>query len=154
GGRAPRPRRLPRSPCELGPRCAGADPPQRDRGDTVNRTRTIAPPALPASVMIWPTGAGAPPLGAAGAPPGIIAAAGEPAAYCATDTPVILRSGPPPGTQRARAAVCTGNVAVRAFSHALCTCEGYATSTALTTDSFDSAAGPYAPGGTTGDVAI
>ncbi|HEY6178790.1 MAG TPA: hypothetical protein VIX73_30270, partial [Kofleriaceae bacterium] len=67
---------------------------------------------------------------------------------------VILRSGPPRGTQRARAAVCTGSVAVRAFSHAVCTCDGYATSTALTTDSFDSAAGPYAPGGTTGDVAI
>lgn len=78
---------------------------------------------------------------------------GEPAANCLADAPVILL-GAPPHAQRARAAVCTGSVAVRAFSHALCTCEGYATSTTLTTDSFDSAAGPYAPGGTTGDVAI
>jgi hypothetical protein len=84
----------------------------------------------------------------------IVASAGEPAAHCATGAPVILRAGPPADAERARAAVCTGSVAVRAFSHALCTCEGYATSTTLTTDSFDSTTGPYAPGGTTGDVAI
>ena len=83
----------------------------------------------------------------------VASATGDPTAQCATDAPVILLGGPQ-GATRARAAVCTGNVAVRAFSHALCTCEGYATSTALTTDSFDSTTGPYTPGGTTGDVAI
>lgn len=50
--------------------------------------------------------------------------------------------------------VCSGEVAVRTFARALCTCEGYTTSTSLDTDSFDSAAGVYAPGGTTGDVGI
>jgi hypothetical protein len=50
--------------------------------------------------------------------------------------------------------LCSGTVAVRTFNRALCTCEGYATSTTLDTDSFDSAAGPYAPGGTLGDVGI
>lgn len=50
--------------------------------------------------------------------------------------------------------VCTGEVAVRTFRHALCTCEDYVTSTRLTTDSFDSAIGPYAPGGAVGPVGI
>ncbi|HET9623946.1 MAG TPA: hypothetical protein VFP84_21385 [Kofleriaceae bacterium] len=50
--------------------------------------------------------------------------------------------------------ICTGTVAVRTFPHALCTCEGFASATALTTDSFDSTAGPYAPGGTSGDVGL
>src|SRR5262249_40682634 len=50
--------------------------------------------------------------------------------------------------------VCTGTVAVFTFVNALCTCEDYATSTSLTTDSFDSSVGPYVPGGTTGDVGI
>jgi hypothetical protein len=50
--------------------------------------------------------------------------------------------------------VCTGTVAVRTFVRALCTCEGYVTSTRLTTDSFDSAAAPYAPGGTSGAVGV
>jgi hypothetical protein len=41
--------------------------------------------------------------------------------------------------------ICTGTVAVRTFKRALCTCEGYATSTPLTTDSFDSRVAPYGP---------
>ena len=77
---------------------------------------------------------------------------GEPPAYCAGPGPVILVAPRPrPGD---RAAVCTGAVAVRTFPRALCTCEGYATSTGLTTDSFDSATGPYVPGGTSGDVGV
>ena len=64
-----------------------------------------------AAVALW--------LAAGCASRDIVAAAGEPAAYCATGAPVILRSAPPPGAERARAAVCTGSVAVRAFSHAL-----------------------------------
>lgn len=50
--------------------------------------------------------------------------------------------------------VCSGTVAVRTFRFALCTCEGYDTSTTLATDSFDSTAGPYAPGGTRGSVGV
>ncbi|MBV8762869.1 MAG: hypothetical protein JO257_36630 [Deltaproteobacteria bacterium] len=52
--------------------------------------------------------------------------------------------------------VCTGTVAVLTFKRALCTCAGYATSTPVTTDSFDSTAGPYAAGaaGTVGGVGI
>ncbi|MEO7735395.1 MAG: hypothetical protein ABIY55_30860 [Kofleriaceae bacterium] len=77
---------------------------------------------------------------------------GDQPAYCAGPGPVILVAPKPrPGD---RAAVCTGAVAVRTFPRALCTCEGYATSTTLTTDSFDSAAGPYAPGGASGDVGV
>lgn len=83
----------------------------------------------------------------------IVASAGVDAHdYCTGPSPVILRG--PPRKLRAAPAVCTGSVAVRAFPRALCTCEGYATSTQLTTDSFDSAAGPYAPGGSSGDVGI
>jgi hypothetical protein len=76
----------------------------------------------------------------------IVAETGSGAAFCSGKGPAILAgdSGP----------VCTGAVAVHTFARALCTCEGYATSTSLTTDSFDSAAGPYAPGGTSGDVGI
>jgi hypothetical protein len=82
----------------------------------------------------------------------IVASAGVDApAYCASPSPVILRSRP---SGLRAAAVCTGSVAVRAFPRALCTCEGYATSTELGTDSFDSAVGPYAPGGSSGDVGI
>ena len=76
--------------------------------------------------------------------------------YCQTSGPVILvGDGITVGDSDGNPdSVCTGEVAVLTFSHALCTCEGYATSTMLQTDSFDSAAGPYAPGGTSGDVGI
>ncbi|HET7506334.1 MAG TPA: hypothetical protein VFK02_35185 [Kofleriaceae bacterium] len=81
----------------------------------------------------------------------IVASAGaEAPAYCRGPSPVILLA-PPPGP---REAVCTGSVAVRAFPRALCMCEDYAASTTLDTDSFDSAAGPYIPGGSSGDVGI
>lgn len=77
-------------------------------------------------------------------------------AYCQGDGPPILVGdgitvGEADGSSDD---VCTGEVAVRTFRHALCTCEGYATATSLTTDSFDSAAGPYTPGGTAGPVAV
>jgi hypothetical protein len=79
------------------------------------------------------------------------------AAACAGTAPVLLVShgvtvGDAPGG--AAGNICTGTVAVRTFPQALCTCEDYATSTALTTDSFDSTIAPYAPGGTSGDVAL
>jgi hypothetical protein len=76
----------------------------------------------------------------------IVAETGGDPAFCRGRGPAILVGDGDP--------VCTGAVAVRTFGRALCTCEGYATSTTLATDSFDSAAGPYAPGGTTGDVGI
>ncbi len=78
----------------------------------------------------------------------------EEPAYCAGPSPVILRAPPPPIGGQPRAAVCTGAVAVRTFPRALCTCEDYATSTPLQTDSFDSASGPYVPGGISGDVGV
>jgi len=86
----------------------------------------------------------------------IVAETGGAPAYCRGTGPAILVGdgvtiGDGDGTPDS---VCTGTVAVRTFTRALCTCEGYATSTTLTTDSFDSAAGPYAPGGTSGDVGI
>lgn len=83
----------------------------------------------------------------------IVASAGADApGYCSGASPVILLASLP--GPRAAPAVCTGSIAVRAFPRALCTCEGYATSTTLDTDSFDSAAGPYAPGGSSGDVGL
>jgi hypothetical protein len=48
--------------------------------------------------------------------------------------------------------VCSGQVAERAFRFALCSCESYAASTTLTTDSFDSSVGPYVPGRAGGSV--
>jgi hypothetical protein len=52
--------------------------------------------------------------------------------------------------------VCAGVIARRSFRFALCTCEGYAASTRLTTDSFSSAAGAYDPGaaGNAGSVGV
>jgi hypothetical protein len=52
--------------------------------------------------------------------------------------------------------VCTGEVAVRTFTRALCTCEGYVSSNPLLTDSFDGSIAPYVPGagGTAGGVGI
>jgi hypothetical protein len=67
-------------------------------------------------------------------------------AYCAGSGPPILVGD--------SGAVCAGTIAVKTFQHALCTCSGYATSTRLTTDSFDSASGPYTPGGTQAAVGM
>ena len=50
--------------------------------------------------------------------------------------------------------VCSGEVSTRTFRFALCTCEGYAASTTLTTDSFDSSLGPFMSGGKGGSVGI
>lgn len=77
-------------------------------------------------------------------------------AYCAgSGPPVLVGDGITNGDgDGAPDNVCSGTIAVRTFVHALCTCEGYATSTRLTTDSFDSAKGPYTPGGTAAPVGI
>jgi len=81
---------------------------------------------------------------------------GDAPAYCQGSGPAILvGDGVTVGEGDGNPdSVCTGTVAVRTFARALCTCEGYSTSTTLDTDSFDSAVGPYAPGGTTGDVGL
>jgi hypothetical protein len=82
----------------------------------------------------------------------------SPSAYCAgTGPPVLVGDGITVGDGDGTPDdICTGTVAVRTFKRALCTCEDYATSTPLTTDSFDSALAPYAPAsaGTAGGVGV
>lgn len=78
--------------------------------------------------------------------------------YCTgTGPPILVGDGITVGDMDGTPEdICTGTVAVRTFKRALCTCEGYATSTPLTTDSFDGSVGPYAPGtaGKVGGVGI
>lgn len=91
--------------------------------------------------------------GAACASQDIVAASalpGDAPPYCRGKSPAIVAAVHNGSVD----SVCVGSVAVQTFERALCTCEGYVTSTTLTTDSFDSARGPYVPGGTTGDVGI
>ena len=80
------------------------------------------------------------------------------ASYCSgTGPPVLVGDGITVGDGDGSADnVCTGTVAVLTFKRALCTCDAYQTSTPLTTDSFDSAVGPYAQGsaGTVGGVGV
>jgi hypothetical protein len=79
-------------------------------------------------------------------------------AYCTgTGPPILVGDGITVGDGDGNPDdVCTGTVAVRTFKRALCTCEGYATSTPLVTDSFDGSVAPYSPGtaGTAGAVGI
>ena len=89
----------------------------------------------------------------------VATASGEPASapdYClGSGPPILVGDGVTIGDgDGSPDSICTGTVAVLTFDRALCTCEGYATSTALDTDSFDSATGPYVPGGTSGDVGL
>ena len=83
---------------------------------------------------------------------------GDEPAYCTgTGPPILVGDGITVGDgDGSPDEVCTGTVAVRTFQHALCTCEGYAASTPLVTDSFDGSIAPYVPGagGTAGDVGI
>ena len=52
-------------------------------------------------------------------------------------------------------ATCAGALATRTFQFALCTCTDYASNVGLSTDSFDSATGPYrAPGGVAAAVGV
>lgn len=81
--------------------------------------------------------------------------AGEPAYCTGTGPPILVGDGITVGDGDGNPDdVCTGTVAVRTFRRALCTCEGYATSTPLVTDSFDGRTGPYVPSaaGTMGGV--
>jgi hypothetical protein len=83
--------------------------------------------------------------------------AGEPAYCSGTGPPILVGDGITVGDGDGNPEdVCTGTVAVRTFRRALCTCEGYATSTPLVTDSFDGRTGLYVPAaaGTAGGVGI
>jgi hypothetical protein len=83
---------------------------------------------------------------------------GDESAYCSgTGPPILVGDGITVGDGDGNPDdVCTGTVAVRTFKRALCTCEGYASSNPLVTDSFDGSIGPYVPGsaGTAGGVGI
>jgi len=81
---------------------------------------------------------------------------GDVPTYCTgTGPPILVGDGITVGESDGSGEnICTGTIAVRTFVRALCTCEAYVASTPLVTDSYDSAAGPYMPGGTTGDVGI
>jgi hypothetical protein len=70
-------------------------------------------------------------------------------AYCAGQGPLIVLGGADGG-----ASTCSGRLAEQTFRQALCTCEGLALGARLETDAFDSAQGPYAPGGQGGDVGV
>ncbi len=69
------------------------------------------------------------------------AEAGSRAAYCSGSGPPILVTAAEGGA----ITTCTGGLAQGAFRYALCTCEGYVSTEALTTDSFDSTTGAYDP---------
>lgn len=68
--------------------------------------------------------------------------------FCAGSGPVLL-VGDSSGSD-----VCGSAVAERTFRFALCSCEGYTSSHALQSDSFDSRLGPYVPGGRGGSVGV
>jgi len=61
------------------------------------------------------------------------------AAYCAGSGPPILVDD----TDGGPVSVCAAQLAELAFRYALCTCDGYVSNQALTTDAFDSSDGPY-----------
>ncbi len=63
------------------------------------------------------------------------------AAYCAGSGPPTLVDA----TDAGAVSTCAGQLAQASFRYALCTCDGYVGSQALTTDAFDSSAGPYDP---------
>ncbi len=79
-------------------------------------------------------------------PPAMRDAGVEDPDYCAGSGPPLLV-----GDGRTE---CGGRVAQRTFRFGLCVCEDFAASHTLTTDAFDSAAGPYTPGGTGGSVGV
>ncbi len=113
----------------LGPACTSRD-------TVANATGTSGPGGA----------AGAAGAGGAGATGGS-GAAGQ-TDYCQGSGPPIVVGD----TQAMGPAACGGRVAERTFRFAVCTCEGYTTSTSLTTDSFDSRQGPWAPGHSGGSV--
>ena len=66
----------------------------------------------------------------------------DPAAFCDGTTSLLLA-----GAAADEPALCMDALAASLFEHALCVCGELALGPPLTTDSFDSAQGPYVPGG-------
>ncbi|HKA88318.1 MAG TPA: hypothetical protein VKE22_11675 [Haliangiales bacterium] len=62
--------------------------------------------------------------------------------------------GPPIDVPVPGQPVCAGNLAQRTFRWALCSCRNVVASSLLTTDAFNSATGPYMPGGKGGAVGL
>jgi hypothetical protein len=67
-------------------------------------------------------------------------------------TPACPNGGPPLSVDTDAGSVCTGSLAQVTFRWALCSCNTLGENGVLQTDSFDSAAGPYADGGVGGGV--
>jgi hypothetical protein len=88
----------------------------------------------------------------------VASSGGDEPTYCTgTGPPILVGDGITVGDGDGNPDdVCSGTVAVRTFKRALCTCEDYATSTPLVTDSFDGRIAPYSPGtaGTAGGVGV
>lgn len=66
---------------------------------------------------------------------------GARAAYCSGNGPPTLVDT----TEGGVVETCAGQLAQVSFRYALCTCDGYVSDHALTTDAFDSSNGPYDP---------
>ncbi|CAM4313380.1 hypothetical protein G4177_07120 [Corallococcus sp. ZKHCc1 1396] len=69
--------------------------------------------------------------------------------HCAGSGPPLLLGDPASGPPR-----CSGELAQSLFVRAACSCEGLTFSAPFVADAFRSSAGPYAPGGTGGDVGV
>ncbi|RKH31790.1 hypothetical protein D7Y13_11100 [Corallococcus praedator] len=69
--------------------------------------------------------------------------------HCANSGPPLLLGDPGAGPL-----LCSGQLAESLFRRAACTCEGLSLSAPFLADAFRSSAGPYAPGGTGGDVGV
>lgn len=90
---------------------------------------------------------------AADAGPEVIADAGSDAGPVVPDAGSCTGAGPLVIVGDGES-TCGGRVAARSFRYAVCTCDDYAASASLTTDSFDSTRGPYAPGGRGGSLGV
>ncbi|RYZ34092.1 MAG: hypothetical protein EOO71_40145 [Myxococcaceae bacterium] len=71
------------------------------------------------------------------------------AAHCANGGPPLLLGDPAAGSP-----LCSGQLAATLFRRAACSCEGLSLSAPFVADAFRSSAGPYAPGGSGGDVGV
>src|SRR5262249_58275114 len=119
----------------------GRRAPAPARGDTGGATR--APNNKSGGGGAHPGGPGGGGAGGGGAPAVIL----PPPAACQNGGPPI--DVPVPGQP-----VCAGNLAQRTFRWALCSCRNVVASSLLTTDAFNSATGPYMPGGKGGAVGL
>lgn len=81
--------------------------------------------------------------GSSGGPDGQVPVdGGTRADYCAGSGPPVLVDD---AGDAGAVEVCTAGLAQVAFRYALCTCDGYTSDHALTTDAFDGTQGPYDP---------